>query len=256
MGRETLMASASSRQGLLIAVGLCATLLLHGALLAVVFVGRANAGRVARPQEFGQVVEVQAVKFGSPRDLRFLPHKEAPPPPRPAPKLALTDNARALPALKAPEELPHPPEDPLTRVHRFDDPAASRDNTGSAVEEGDRNGLRGGTATVGKGPLYLQHLVAAVQNAWVIPNSFSDAQLVRLKAQACVRIDGTGRVVEFHLSAPSGNERYDSTLLDALATLEKLEPPTDEPISPGGPTVKQVVTDQGVCLSFQKTKAP
>lgn len=250
------MASADERPGLLIAFGLGATLLLHGLLIGLLLAGQAGASHVAPAQHFGQVVDVQAVKFGKPRDLRFLPHKEAPPPPRPQPKLALTTDEQALPHLKTPEELPRLPSDPATPLPRALDPSAAPDNTGSAVEEGDPNGLRGGTSTVGKGPVYLQHLVAAVQNAWVVPTSITEAQLLRLKAQACLHVDETGKVTAFALSQASGNARFDASLLDALATLRQLEPPTDERIAPGGPTVKEALRGDGVCLNFQKTQDP
>ena len=248
-------AGRRSGPGALIVFGLLATLGLHGLLLVGVMVGRANAARVHRPQEFGQLVEVQAVKFGKPRDLSFLPHKAAPPTPKPRPKIALTEDEHALPSLKNPE-LPQAPveDDPLKRVHKFDDPTADPANTGSAVEEGDENGLRGGTASVSKGPVYLQHLVAAVQNAWNVPPSFTDAQMRRLKPTACFHIDADGKIVEFHISEPSGNDRYDALLLDAFASIKQFDPPTDERITPGGPTVKQAVTGDGVCLIFQKTK--
>src|ERR1700754_3926122 len=96
--------AAGQRPDPMILVGLGATIALHGALLASILTGRAPAERVARQQEFGQVVDVKAVKFGKPRDLSFLPHKEAPPTPRPRPKLALTENEHALPKIKNPEE--------------------------------------------------------------------------------------------------------------------------------------------------------
>jgi TonB family protein len=242
------MSSDPSRPQFLIAAGLGATIVLHGALLVAVLHGRAHAGRVAAPQQFGQVVDVQAVKFGKPRDMSFLPHKEAPPTPKPRPKLALTENEHALPKLKDPNEPDKPVEDPLKHVHQFDNPAADPSNTGSAVEEGDEHGLKGGTATVGKGPIYLQHLVAAIQNAWIVPTSFTDAQLARLKAQAFIKIDADGKITEFRIQIGSGNDRFDATLLDALASIKQFEPPT--------PDVKDIVTGDGVLLNFQKVRDP
>jgi hypothetical protein len=241
--------SLGSPAAVLIGAGLGATLLLHGALLLAILVGRGDGGRVARPPELGQVVEVSAVKFGKPRDLRFLPHKEAPPPPRPKPTVVLSQDEQALPG-KPPEALPRLDE-PLPATPPQADPQAAPDNTGSAAEEGDPGGLRGGSATVGKGPVYLQHLVAAVQNAWVVPPSISDEQLARLKAQACIRIDPSGRITQFRISVPSGNERFDATLLDALASIRTFDPPSEERIAPGGPTVRQLIVDQGVCLNFE-----
>jgi hypothetical protein len=248
------VASADQRPGLLIAFGMGATLLLHGALIGLLLGGRASASHVAPAQQFGQVVDVQAVKFGKPRDMRFLPHKEAPPAPRPQARLSLTDNEHALPHLKTPDELPRLADDPDRKLPHLDNPNASPESTGSVVEEGDPNGLRGGTATVGKGPVYLQHLVAAVQNAWIAPTSITDAQMLRLKAQACIHVDDAGKVTAFAISLPSGNARFDASLLDALAALKQLDPPSDEKIAPGGPTVRDALRGDGVCLNFQKTQ--
>ena len=241
--------------------GLVITLLMHGGLVVIILIGRSRAEAAqARGPVFGTVVDVQAVKFGKPRDMSFLPHKEAPPPPHQAPKLQLSNNLDAKPLPKLPnqkEEPPRPDDDPLKHTHakQFEnlaDPA----NTGSATEEGDPNGQKGGTALVGKGPIYFQHLQAAVQNAWNIPTTLSDAQLAHLKAQACLKIDSEGKITEYKISLPSGNNRYDNTLLDALASIKQFDAPTNEPIAPGGPTVKDVVTGEGVCMNFQKDRTP
>src|SRR4051812_45916369 len=99
--------------------GMAATLFIHGVLLVVVIVNKTLQKVEVQPPFFGRVVDVQAVKFGKPRDLSFLPHKEAPPPPRQKPKLALTENEHALPHLKTPDEKDDRPvdDDPLRRTH-------------------------------------------------------------------------------------------------------------------------------------------
>lgn len=228
--------------------GLAATCLIHGAIVAMVLVGRARASRAPSGPVLGQVIEVQAVKFGKPRDTKFLPHKQAPPPPREPEVVKLTQNDQAKPSPKPPEppkELPR--LDPLlkTRARQFEN-LADPDNTGSAVEEGDPEGLRGGTATEGKGPIYLQHLVARVQNAWVVPTTISDEQLARLKAQACMKIDATGKIGNLAISASSGNATFDSTLLTALGSIGQFDPPSDD--------LKDVLGKQGICLNFKKER--
>ena len=104
---------------LLLVGGLIATAIVHGALIVAVVITKTLQKVEVQPPAFGHVVDVQAVKFGKPRDMSFLPHKEAPPAPRPKPKLALTDNEHALPHLKTPDEKDNRPveDDPLKRTH-------------------------------------------------------------------------------------------------------------------------------------------
>lgn len=234
----------------MMALGLVATLGIHGALILGVVIGGWHKGAQAAQPVLGQVVDVQAVKFGKPRDLSFLPHKAPPKVAQPKPKIALTQNDQALPRLKTPEEQEKrdPTEDPLERLkalgRKFN--TGEEGSTGSREEEGDPNGLKGGTATVGRGPIYYQHLQAAVQNAWVVPTTISDDDLGRLKAQACIKINEAGKIVESHLSQASGNERFDATLLEAINRIQDFEPPT--------PDVREVVTSQGVCMNFSKSR--
>jgi hypothetical protein len=238
----------------MMALGLMATLGVHGALIVAVVLGSSHKGAQAAQPVLGQVVDVQAVKFGKPRDLSFLPHK-APPkiaPPKPRVALALTQNEQALPRLKTPpepqEEKRDPNEDPLERLkalgRKFD--TGEEGSTGSREDEGDPNGIVGGTAEVGRGPVYYQHLQAAVQNAWVVPTTISDDDLGRLKAQACIKINEAGKIVESHLSQASGSERFDATLLEAINRIQDFEAPT--------PDVREVVTTQGVCMNFAKSR--
>lgn len=243
-----ILTARQSGRSVLFVGGLVATALIHvGILIAAVLVGRAQADSDKGGPRFGTVVEVQAVKFGKPRDMSFLPHKEAPPTPRERPKLQLSNNAQALPKLKPDEKDDRPiTDDPLKRTHadQFKN-LADPTNTGTVEEEGDPNGLRGGTAIVGKGPIYLQHLVAAVQNAWIVPTTISEAQLQRLTVQVCFKLDATGKLAEApQVSKTSGNERFDTTLLTALVSSSPFEPPT--------PDVKDIVTGDGVCLNFKK----
>lgn len=228
-------------------LGLASTLAVHGAIAGLILFGRAHAAQRVLADPLGHFVDVQAVKFGKPRDLSFLPHKEAPQASRgPKPKLELTDQDQALPRIKT-DDPKVDVEDPLKRTHSQLFKAVLDDTAGRTDEgEGDPNGVRGGTATVGRGPIYYQHLQAAVQNAWVVPTTISEDQLARLKAQACIRIDDDGRITDFRIVEPSSDERFDATLLAALRSIERFEPPTAD--------VRAVVTGAGVCMNFAKTR--
>jgi TonB C terminal len=242
-----------TKRGLSVTMGLIATALLHGGIIGVVWFGRARAEAEKKPAFMdGQVVDVQAVKFGKKRDLSFLPHKEMVIHDKgPKPKIALTENDHALPHMKDPNDKPPEEEDPLKRTHRFDNVNDQPEQKG-VEEEGDPNGVKGGTATVGKGPVYLQHLQAAVQNAWVVPTTITDEQLARLEAQACVKIDrNTSKIGEIGMHKTSKDDRFDATLLDALGKVKDsfAEPLTDD--------VKKLLSDDGtICMrfTFQKSR--
>jgi TonB family protein len=233
----------------LVAGAFVATALVHGGIIGGVWLGHARA-EVSRAPVLGEVIDVQAVRFGKPRDMSFLPHKEAAPTPRPKPKLALTQNEKALPKMKDPNQ-PEPAkqeEDPLKRTHtdQFRNLPSDDNNTGSAVGEGDPHGVVGGTATQGKGPIYLQHLVAAVQNAWEIPTNIKDEELRRLVGVVYFRVDDEGNLTDVKLQTPSGDARFDNTLMAAFATLKKLDPPTAD--------VKALLAE-GVALRFKYERA-
>jgi hypothetical protein len=228
----------------LVVIGFVSTLVIHGGIVALVIVGRAQAARQVTEEFVGQFVDVQAVKFGKPRDLSFLPHKEAPQVARgPKPELQLSYQDQAPPRQDMPRKVSI--EDPLKRTHGALFKAL--DTPGRTVEEeGDPNGIRGGNANVGRGPVYYQHLQAAVQNAWVVPTTIADDQLSLLKAQACIKIDESGKITDFRIVKSSTDERFDATLLEALRSIQQFEPPT--------PDVRDTVSNDGVCMNFAKTR--
>ena len=235
--------------GTLTAIGIVATILVHGGIIALVFIGRAHAsGNFDRVSSVGQFVDVQAVKFGKPRDLSFLPHKEAPQSKKAAPKIALSTNDKALPKPPKSDDPKDktPDVDPLKRIdisklQTQDETAPAHTEEG----EGDPNGLRGGSSTVGHGPVYLQHLSAAVANAWNVPTTITDDQLASLAAQACIKMDATGKITEFHLEKTSHNEQFDATLLAALGSIKQFDPPSSD--------VRDALITDGICLNFKKT---
>jgi hypothetical protein len=242
------------KPGALWLVGLAATAVLHGAIVASVWAlrGEAKAHPLASPLA-GQVVDVQAVKFGKPRDLSFLPHKQAVLATKgPRPKIALTENERALPRPPKPDdkEPDQVDDDPLKRTRAQEFKNMTDEPQAGVEDEGDPNGVRGGNATVGKGPLYYQHLMAAVRNAWTVPTTIPERELQRLQAQACFKIDASGHITEIGIRKPSSNDRYDATLLDALGRVK------EEWNTPPTPDVRAAVTGEGVCMNFTAIDSP
>ncbi len=226
------------------------TLLLHIGILVSIFALRYFEGSASsRPLlAEGHVVDVQAVRFGKPRDLSFLPHKERIAVNKgPKPKIALTENEKALPHLKDDKEQKPDVVDPLHTEHsKLFENVTDDEQKGADVGEGDPNGVKGGTALVGKGPVYLQHLVAAVQNAWSVPKTISDERLAKLKAQACMKIDAAGKLSNIAIKTSSGDGDFDATLMNALNSITNFEAPTDD--------VKEMVAG-GVCMNFKYEKS-
>jgi|SRR5579883_1606959 len=226
------------------------TVLVHGGILVAAWISNAHAGAPPLAQ-MGPVIEVQAVRFGKPRDMSFLPHKAAAPKRQPTPKIALTNNEKALPKLKDPNKPEEKTQDDLlkkTHENLFKDlpDDENENNTGSVAPEGDPNGVKGGSATQGKGPIYLQHLVAAVQNAWEVPTTIPDEQLKKLVGIVYFKIDESGNVSDLKLQQSSGNPSFDSTLLAAFASIKKFDPPDAE--------VRSMLAE-GVALRFKYEKA-
>ena len=239
-------------RGSMWAVGFAATVVLHVGIIVGVILGARHDQKRPIDDRFvgGQVVNVEAVKFGKPRDLSFLPHKEAVVVDKgPKPQIKLTENDKALPHLKDPNEKPPAVDDPLKHTHAeaFKNLIDQTEQAG-AESEGDPNGVKGGTASVGRGPVYYQHLKAAVQNAWSVPTTISDSDLAKLSAMACFKIDETGKITEVAIKKGSGNDRFDNTLLDALGAVKETwsEAPTSD--------VKEAVTTEGVCINFNPSR--
>ena len=73
----------------------------------------------------------------------------------------------------------------LTKNLRADDDERA---TREALEEGDPNGVRGGTANEAAGDPYLREIVAAVLERWTVPTMLKPEELAKLQAAACLDV--------------------------------------------------------------------
>lgn len=225
------------RQSLL--SGLCLALLVNGGGLgAMVYFSRHASSKSTVQNEV--YVDVKLMKFGKKRDLSFLPHKDAARAPDPT-KIKVTDN----PDKPVPKDKPkEPPKPDLSKLDKaLKDLKVDEDRKG-AVEEGDPNGVTGGTATDPSGDPFLQQIVAAVQSNWTVPTMLSPGELSRLTADACLKIDDDGKLVEFRIKQASGNSLFDGSLLSALSTIKELP-------KPHGPFAR-AARRGNLCPSFSK----
>jgi hypothetical protein len=205
--------------------GLVVTAGLHAGVFGGMWLLRTSAE--AKPQLPGTFVDAQLVRFGKPRDLKFLPHKqsEVKPPPE-AIKIAKSD--QALP--KPPEEKKEkPPEvDPLKKTHAdlfkhlADQPEGAQESN-----EGSLTGSRAGTATEAKGDPYILQLMDQIGTAWTVPTTIPQEKLRNLSARACLDIADDGTLRGHQIRESSGNSQFDSSLAATLSTTKKLPPPPD-----------------------------
>lgn len=218
--------------------GIAVTAGLHAVLVgALWWSGHAAASKGAALSP-GVFVDAQLVRFGKPRDLKFLPHKEGPQKVVAAPdalKVARSDDAK--PVTEKKPEPPKPDEiDPLkkTRAELFkqmtddDRPFAVAPEVGV----GSPTGSLAGTATEAKGDPYILSLMDQIGSAWSVPTTIKDEELTSLSASMCLTIDENGKLVKFAFYVDkegkthrSGNSQFDSSLAAALGAIGTLPPP-------------------------------
>ncbi len=206
------------RQSLLAGLGL-ALLINGGGMGALYYLSRHAAPSTRAQNEV--YVDVKLMRFGKKRDLSFLPHKEATQAPDKN-KIKVTDN----PDKPIPKDKPkEPPKPNLTKLDEALKNLKVEDDQRGAMEEGDPNGVRGGTAAEASGDPYIQAIVAAVVSRWTVPTMLSPGELSRLQAAACLKIDDDGRLIEFRITEPSGNSLFDGSLLSTLGSIKELPKP-------------------------------
>lgn len=209
---------ALDRQSLVAGLGL-ALLINGGGFATLYYFARHATPSVSKHNEV--YVDVKLMKFGKKRDLSFLPHKEAAQAPDKN-KIKVTDN----PDKPVPKDKPkEPPKPNLSKLDEALKNLKVEDDRRGATEEGDPNGVQGGTAAEASGDPYIQAIVAAVVSRWTVPTMLSPGELSRLQAAACLKIDDDGRLVEFRITEPSGNSLFDGSLLSTLGSIKELPKP-------------------------------
>jgi TonB family protein len=200
------------------------------------------------PQLSENYVDAQLVRFGKPRDLSFLPHKEGHVKEKP-PDIKVAKDMNALPHIdekKDPKDV-----DPLKKTHEDVFKNLKDDNEGVEVtNEGSLSGSRAGTATEAKGDPYILQLVDQIGSAWTVPTTLTDAQLAKLTAVACLTISESGTLTSYKIVQPSGNSQFDSSLDAALSTIKKLPPPPDRNLMTLSKNIKYLATRGLLCAEL------
>ena len=223
------------------------TVVLHAAVLSGAFIARMLSFH-HEPQLKNNYVDAQLVRFGKPRDLSFLPHKEGHVKEKP-PDIKVAKDMNALPRLDKKEE---PKDvDPLKKTHAEQFKNLQDPNEGvEATNEGSLTGSRAGTATEAKGDPYILQLVDQIGSAWSVPSTLTDAQLAKLTAVACLTISESGVLTTYKIVQPSGNSQFDSSLESALSTIKQLPPPPDRNMMDRPLNLKYLATHGKLCAEL------
>ncbi|MDB4967214.1 MAG: TonB family protein [Myxococcales bacterium] len=204
-------------------VAIVITVVLHAGLFGGMWIARASGGGKP-PLSKENFVDAQLVRFGKPRDLSFLPHKQGAQKDKPA-EIKVARDLDALPHIddkKKPEDV-----DPLKKTHAEVFKHLDDQEGVEASNEGSLSGSRAGTATEAKGDPYILSIVDQVGTAWLLPTTIKPADLLTLSADVCLRIGPDGTIVKYDLERGSGNSQFDSSLEATLSQLKKLPPPPD-----------------------------
>jgi hypothetical protein len=208
------------------------TVLLHVGVFGGMWLARAMAQN--RPIiAHDNYVDAQLVRFGKPRDLSFLPHKQGHVKDKP-PELKIATDANALPRIDKEEKKDI---DPLKKTHAEAFKNLTDDSEGVQPQNvGSLSGSRAGQATEAKGDPYILQLVDQIGSAWTIPTTIKDVELANLKADVCLTISESGALTHYKIVTGSGNSQFDSSLDATLSTIKSLPAPPDRDIqTPGGP---------------------
>ena len=225
------------------------TIALHALVFGGAFIARMFSFHHTTivPQSY---VDAQLVRFGKPRDLSFLPHKEGHVKEKP-PEIKVAKDLNALPHLEKKDE---PKDvDPLKKTHAEQFKNLQDPNEGVEPSNvGSLTGSRAGTASEAKGDPYILQLVDQIGSAWSVPTTLTDAQLSKLTAVACLTISESGALSSYKIVQPSGNSQFDSSLDAALSTTKKLPPPPDRDLqTPSGPkNLKYLATHGKLCAEL------
>jgi hypothetical protein len=235
----------------LLFMGAIVTIAVHALVLAGYLLTKVKHEE-GPPMLVGSFVDAQLVKFGKPRDLTFLPHKQGVIKDKgPAEAIKVAKDMNALPRLK--DDKPPDEIDPLKKTHanlfkNLKDP--DQPEGFQQAGEGSPTGSRAGTATEARGDPYILALIDQIGSAWTVPTTIKDAELANLSADVCLTITNDGYLTKFAFIRKSGNSQFDSSLEATLGTIKKLPPPPDRVLN--GANLRAISARGRLCPTFSK----
>ncbi len=222
------------------------SLLVHAVLLGMVL---GYGALTARPMlDLDQKpIRATLVRQGAPRDEKLLPRiEEAPPPPKeqappPAPAPAVVP---ALPtpaaAAKTKTTGQKTGDDRQKLLGAFDQLSKSkRPPETSGALDGDPSG----DAAESEGERYYGQLSGQVKRFYNVSETIPDQERTRLVAQVALFIDPSGQLARSRLVKSSGNDLFDSAVLEAVKRAAPFAPP------PGH--LRNALQKYGIVLQFR-----
>lgn len=225
--------------------GVALTVLIHAALVGVVYYGQIKA-------ESGPVIErnmivTQMAVLGKPREKFWLPRIVKPPAPKiQQPVIKLAENPEAP---SEPKEAPKPEDAEISKdLKRALERAKMLAKTAAAEEEpeGSLQGSAKGTSSQATdGEAYATLIFEAIRRNWNVATLIDEADMAKLRATVTVRISDDGTLLEPSISKSSGNEIFDDSCVQAIKTTGKVPPP---------PAAEAAKFKRGINLQFDPTK--
>ncbi len=199
-----------------------------------------------------EVIETRFVRLGKQRPERRLPSKEIRAEQQSSRALASPDTAAAVPVASEKSEtgLAKPDQ---KRHRKDDDLLAELGQRAGAISdlrkgpelEGHEEGIIEGTRSTGdEKDLYLGKLYTYFRRGWQVPTSISDQELENLACVIELSITDDGRVGDYSVTRPSGNEAFDESVRRRVSQARGAELP--EPPE----TVAPQVLGQTISLRF------
>jgi TonB family protein len=167
-----------------------------------------------------EVIETRFVRLGKQRPKRRLPSKEVPAAQQSARAPAAPESESAAPVPSSGEEkgLTKPKK---KRQRQDDDLLATLGERAGAISdlrkgpelEGHEEGIIEGTKSTGdEKDLYLGKLYTYFRRGWQVPTLIPDDELAKLTCVIELSITDDGRVGDYEVKRPSGNEAFDDSV--------------------------------------------
>ncbi|MDH4281256.1 MAG: TonB C-terminal domain-containing protein [Myxococcales bacterium] len=180
-----------------------------------------------------EVIETRFVRLGKRQENRRLPSKEVPDAPQtaPVPQAPDSEPMAAVPTeakergLAKPEKKSDPRDEDLLAQLGARAGAISDLSKGPELE-GDPEGIVEGTKASGdEEEIYLGKLYSYFRSGWQVPTLISDDELRKLTCVVELSITEDGRVDEYEVKRPSGNEAFDDSVRRRLSQAQGAELP-------------------------------
>jgi TonB family protein len=223
--------------------GLAITVLIHGALLFLVYQSQKKSE--PRPEAVRDLIITKAVKFTKPREKFWLPRIVQPPEPtRPEPTLKLNENPEVAPTPPPPKEAPKPEDNKISKdLQRALKRAQALANAAKEEDEGQTEGKIDGTANENvQGDEYATAVHDAIKQNYNAPTGLlNDAQLASLVTQVIIHVEADGSLKSPQLRRSSGNDVFDDACMAAVRATGRVPPP---------PPAQRSTWRRGVMIEF------